>query len=177
MSHRKQLNSFDLLTSEIFELENGYLTSQGALRLLLDNTEEALNGKAVLVTGYGRIAVPLSEKLKNLNMKVTVAARNKIQLKTAELSGLQTVNLEKLNDISGFDYVFNTVPCRVFDEKLIATADKNSIYFELASAPFGAEKKYFENLNLKYILCASLPGKLLPASSAKLIKDYIEQFI
>lgn len=167
----------DCLMSELFELQNAHFTSQGALKLLLDNTEEHLKGKSVLVTGYGRIASSLSEILKNLQMKVTVAARNEIQLKAAELSGCEQINLRELKNLFCFDYIFNTVPCRIFDENAASSADKKCVYFELASAPFGADKEHFEKHGIKYIQGGALPGKLLPVSSAKLLKEYMEQFI
>ena len=167
----------DCLMSELFELQNARFTSQGALKLLLDNTEECLKGKNVLITGYGRIASALSEILKNLQMKVTVTARNDIQLKTAELSGCETIRLMELENISGFDFIFNTVPYRIFDESAVSSAYKNCVYFELASAPFGADKEHFEKYGIKYIQGGSLPGKLLAVSSAVLLKEYMEQFV
>lgn len=167
----------DCLMSELFELQNAHLTAQGALKLLLDNTEEHLKGKNVLVTGYGRIATSFSEILRNLQMNVTVAARNEIQLKTAEFSGCTTVNLRELKGLSGFDFVFNTVPHRIFDEIAVSSADKKCVYFELASAPFGADKENFEKYGIRYVQGGALPGKILPVSSARLLKEYMEQFI
>lgn len=167
----------DCMTNEIFELQNAHLTSQGALKLLLDNTEEYLKDKKVLVTGYGRIATSLSEILRKLHLKVTVAARNEIQLKVAELSGCETINLAALRNISCFDYIFNTVPFRIFDYNILSTADKKCVYFELASAPFGGEKEHFEKCGIRYVAGGSLPGRLLAVSSAKLLKEYMEQFI
>ena len=167
----------DCLMSELFELQNASFTAQGALKLLYDNTEEFLKDKRVLITGYGRIGVALSEMLVSLRMKVTVSARNEIQLKTAELSGCETINLRYLKNLSGFDFIFNTVPCRIFDENAVSAAEKNSVYFELASAPFGADREHFEKYGLKYVSGAALPGKFLPLSSARLLKEYMEQFI
>ncbi len=167
----------DCLMSELFEFQNAHFTAQGALKLLLDNTEEHLREKKVLVTGYGRIATSFSEILINLQMKVTVGARNEIQLKMAEFSGCDTVNLRELKVLSGFDFVFNTVPHRIFDEIAVASADKKCVYFELASAPFGADKKHFEKYGIRYVQGGALPGKILPVSSARLLKEYMEQII
>ena len=167
----------DCLISELFELQNAFFTVQGALKLLLDNTEDYLLGKTVLITGFGRIATALSEMLKNLNMKVTVAARNELQLKTAKLSGFQTINLKELRNLSGFDFIFNTVPYRIFDEKTVSLADRKCVYFELASAPFGVDRELTQKYDIRYVQGGALPGKYLPISSAKLLKEYMEQFI
>lgn len=167
----------DCLMSELFELQNAHFTAQGALKLLLDNTEEHLKGKRVLITGFGRIARALSVMLRKLQINVTVAARNEIQLKIAELSECDAANLRNLKDLSGFDFIFNTVPHRIFGEVAVSSADKNCVYFELASAPFGGEKELFEKYDIRYVQGGSLPGKLLPVSSARLLKEYMEQFI
>lgn len=167
----------DCLKSELLELQNGYFTSQGALRLLLDNTEELLVGKNVLITGFGKIATPLAALLDKIGMNVTVAARNELQLKSAAMSGYIPVELKKMETLKGYDYIFNTVPYRIFNEKLIETADEKTVYFELAAAPFGADKEILQKCGLIFVGGSSLPGRFLPDSSAKMLKEYMEKFL
>ena len=174
---REEIEYHDMLLSELFTVENAYLTVQGALRLLFENAQESLLNKKVLVTGYGRISVFLSDALKKLAMKVYVLARNDIQLKAAELSGMETLRLSESPEFGDFDFIFNTVPNVIFDRKSVGTMKKSAMYFELASAPFGAKKEDFSPDGCSYILASSLPGRYLPVSSAKLIKNYIEQFL
>lgn len=166
----------DFLLNELFLMENAYLTAEGALRLLLENTEETLFNKSVLVTGYGRISEILSVLLERLNMKVTVAARNEVQLKHAEKNGCTPLFLNRLKDILTYDFIFNTVPVRIFDENVISTT-KNTVYFELASSPYGADKTQIILKGIKYVDGGSLPGKFFPLSSANLIKDYILKYV
>ena len=168
---REEIEYHDMLLSELFTVENAYLTVQGALRLLFENAQESLLNKKVLVTGYGRISVFLSDALKKLGMKVYVLARNDIQLKTAELSGMETLRLSESPECGDFDFIFNTVPNVIFDRKSVGTMKKSAIYFELASAPLGAKKEDFSSDGCKYVFASSLPGRYLPVSSAKLIKN------
>lgn len=174
---KEEIEYHDMLQSELFTVENAYLTVQGALRLLFENTEENLLNKKAIVTGYGRISVFLSDALKRLGMKVYVLARNEIQLKTAELSGMKAIRLTESPRCSEADFIFNTVPNVIFDRKSVETMKKSAVYFELASAPFGAVKEDFLPDGCRYVLGSSLPGRFLPAASAKIIKNYIEQFL
>ena len=167
----------DCLKSELLELQNGYLTSQGALRLLLENTEEFLTSKNVLITGFGKIGMPLAALLDKIGMNVSVGARNELQLKNAVMAGYTPVELKSLSTLSKCDFIFNTVPCRIFDESLIETADKKAVYFELASSPFGADKENILKYGLSYVDGSSLPGKFLSDSSAELLKEYMEKFL
>ncbi len=166
----------DMLINETFLLENAYLTAEGALKLLLENTEETLFNKTALITGYGRIAEFLSEILFSLEMRVTVAARNEVQLKTAEKKGYSTINLNELKSLKDFDYIFNTVPSRIFNKSMLEP-DSKCTYFELASAPFGADKNELISSGIVFVQGASLPGRYFPVTSASLIAEYILRFI
>ncbi len=166
----------DMLVNEAFLLENAYLTAEGALKLLLENTEETLFNKKALITGYGRIAEFLSEMLSKLKVKVTVAARNEVQLKTAEKKGYCTFNFNELKSLKDFDFIFNTVPSRIFSEGMLESEGKCT-YFELASAPFGADKNELISSGIAFVQGASLPGRYFPVTSARLIAQYILRFI
>lgn len=166
----------DFLLNEAFQLENAYLTAEGALRLLLENTTETLFNKKVLVTGYGRISELLCDILYKMHMKVYTAARNEIQLKQAEMKGYVPIVLSSLKNLRQYDFIFNTIPVRIFDEKLLATAE-NCTYFELASSPFGAEKELVLQKGLCYVSGGSLPGRFFPVSSAVIMKEYIFKYL
>ena len=165
----------DMLLNESFLLENAYLTAEGAVKLLLENTEETLFNKKVLITGYGRIAEFLSEMLLNLKLDVMVTARNEVQLKVAEKKGCHTIDLKKLGSIKGFNFVFNTVPSRILGGDMLVT-DGKCTYFELASAPFGADENELISSGISFVQGSSLPGRFFPVTSAKLIAEYILRF-
>ena len=166
----------DMLLNEGFLLENAYLTAEGAFKLLYMNTEETVFNKNVLITGYGRISELLSSMLSELKMNVTICARNEIQLKNAEKKGYGTVRLSELKNLKKYDFIFNTVPYRIFDVSTLETAEKCT-YFELASAPFGADKDEVIGSGVNFVGAASLPGRFFPETSARLIADYILSFV
>ena len=169
---------FNLSDCEAFTVYNAYLTAQGALRLLLDNTQSYINGKIVLITGFGRVAKALCSVLKGLNMRICVAARNNVQLCEAKCLGYNALDINEISEeIYLFDYIFNTVPHQIFSRQIIKGIKKECIYFELASRPFGASEDDFTAENKKYILASALPGKYTAYSAAEKIADYVEKLI
>lgn len=171
---KNKISFFDYFTSEAYKLKNAFITSQGALRLLTEHTTGYLPGSKVLITGYGRIGKSLANMLKAIGMKVFVVARSETALAEAKASGYEVFNYSQLKStVFYYDYIFNTVPAIVFDERDVKHMNTDVIYFELASAPYGADKSYFELYGKKHIEASALPGKFYPNAVAKNISDFI----
>lgn len=165
---------YDYFENEAYVLKNAQLTSQGAVRLLLENTPDFLVGKKVLVTGFGRIGKSLAMILKSLGMKVFIAVRREESAVEVLAMGFDVFNF---NAVKGtlfyYDYIFNTVPSMLLSYRDISHLNENAIYFELASSPFGADKKNFELLGKNYIHGGALPGRYYQKAVARNIVDYI----
>lgn len=171
---KAQIKYLDYFKSEAYVLKNAYLTTQAALRLLLENTTCFLPGKKVLITGFGRIGKSLALSLKTLGMKVFVAARREEALADAKSLGFETFSFSTLPaTVFYYDYIFNTVPSPVFSQKDVTHVRNDATYFELASAPFGACEEDFNQSGKNYIFAGGLPGKYYPAAAAINIADYI----
>lgn len=178
LSERKEIVFFDFNNNENFLIYNAFLTAQGALRLLLENTDSYLGGRKALITGFGRIGTSLANLLRNQNIDVTVCLRNEGQHNLAECMGFNTINYNFLrNLLTESDYIFNTVPVQIFSADSIKAMKHGSIYFELASAPFGADYTFFDNSGVKFIDGGSLPGKYTPRSAGEKIAEIIENYI
>lgn len=170
----KSITYYDFLKDGSFKLFNAYLTAQGAMRELLDNTDDTVTGKKVLIIGSGDVAATLVEKLKALGLDVYLAARNKSRLTSARLNGYKTMSLEMIGElIYMFDFVFGTVPFNILTDADVKAMGEDSVYFELASAPYTADKSLFERFGKRHILSSSLPGKYLPKASSEIIYDFI----
>lgn len=170
----RDISFVDYLSEESFVTYNAYLTAQGALRLLLENTNDYLPEKRILITGFGRVAKAVAQILCNLDCDVYVAARSREQRVEAELSGCKSISTEDINStIYLFDYIINTVPSNIFTENDISCMKSDSIYFELASAPYGVNCQNFENKPMKYISGAALPGRFCEKACAKAILNEI----
>lgn len=170
----RDIEYYDFFSEEDFVFYNAYLTAQGAVKLLLDNTDEFIPGKKVLVTGFGRVGKALCRSLKNCGLEVYVSLRNPVQKTEAECKGYKVIDIPSLKYcVHLFDFIFNTVPSVLFSKE--ETENMTGKYFELASKPYGADRKHF-NKDV-YINGSSLPGKFTSYSSAKKIADFTLRYI
>lgn len=158
----------DYFASEAYVLRNAYITSQGVIRLLLENSYDLISGKNALVTGFGRIGKSLALMLKSLGMKVFMAVRSDVQATDALSLGFDVFRLSQLRSVVFyFDYIFNTVPYTIFDDKDVSRIKDEALYFEIASAPFGADKNSFEKHGKKHVNASALPGRFYPKAVAE----------
>ena len=158
-----------------FVMGNAALTAEGALGLLLQESERSLLGSRVLLAGYGRIARLLAARLHALNAAVTVAARREESRAEAEALGYRSAGFDELP--GGFDFVVNTVPERVFGEGFLCCLPERALLLELASPPGGFDRNMAENLGLRVIAAPGLPGRSAPASAAELMRRELRRAI
>ncbi|MBR6568181.1 MAG: hypothetical protein IKK60_05970 [Clostridia bacterium] len=166
----KEITFIDYLDSEETVQYNAYLTGLGAVKLLMENTKEDIRYKKTLVTGFGRVAEFTAQALKNVGCDVYITARNKLRLSKAECMGYKTIDLDKISSFMYlFDYIFNTVPVNIFTAEDVSHIKGR--YFELASAPFGADKAFFINRENDYFDGGALPGRYFSRSAAEKLAE------
>ena len=151
-----------------FVLGNAALTAEGAVGLLLQESERCLFGSRALVSGFGRIGRLLAGKLAALGVSVAVAARREESRAEAEALGCEALPFDALP--GGFDFVVNTVPERVLGEDFLCCLPETALLLELASAPGGYDRNLAENLGLRCLAAPGLPGKSAPLSAAELMR-------
>ena len=163
---------------ETLTLRNAALTAESALCLLSQSGDGALLGSSVLVTGSGRIAFFLSERLRACGAAVTFAARNKDKREQARLGGFEAIPLDELPDtLARFDYIANTIPAPLFDEAMFAKMRKTAVYQELASLPEQPQKTFAERFGIKYIYAGGLPGKYSPKAAGGFIAQAVGEIL
>ena len=163
--------SCDLLRDPLFTAENGRLTAEAALVLVMEQTGRSLFRKACAVLGYGRIAGPLASLLKGLGAEVTVAARRPEVLAQAEGLGFRTASFAAAAGKARF--VFNTVPAPVLAAEEAAALSPEALWIELASAPGGLPAG--RKPPCAVLPAGGLPGRLLPLSAARALYTAIER--
>ncbi len=147
--------------------KNAKITAEGALSLLMGKDEISVSGMKVLICGYGRIGKCLGKILSALGADVTVAARRcEVVYEAAVCGGFCAELIEEIDISKRYDAIFNTIPSRIFDGRLLSVVE-NSIYIELASAPYGGDSEMLERYCKKYLLASGIPGKYAPRSDAE----------
>lgn len=164
----------DFMENEEVTLFNTIATAEGAIAEAICAGNTNLHGSSCLVIGFGRCARTLAEKLKGLNVNVTIAARSKDALAAAYTLGFQSVAMKDLEMfIGGYSYIFNTVPSLVLTKDLLSCTRKDVVIIDIASAPGGVDFVYANEQNITAKLCLSLPGKYSPKSSADYLTSYL----
>ncbi len=188
IAEQKKIRYIDYFSSEVLQLKNALPTAEGAIAIAMRELPVTIFGTSVLILGYGRIGSLLAQKLQALGAYVTVSARKKEQLVQAELQGYKTVSLVCCNDQTqpreiplDCRVIFNTVPHRIFDKKLLSQLPKNCILIDLASPPGGIDHIAATDLGLRSIWATALPGKCTPETAgitlAKALEDMINELL
>ena len=72
-----------------------------------------------------------------------------------------------------YPLLINTGPVRVLDRARLADLDEGTLVIDLASKPGGVDFEGAAQLGVKVIWALSLPGKVAPVTSGKIIRDTI----
>ncbi len=160
---RMNLRIEDIMRRPDFLLANAAITAEGAIGLLLRESERTLLHSRCLVTGWGRIGKLLSLRLAALGASVTAAARKRADRAEAEALGLHALDYGALEGIAGeLDYVINTVPARVLSDALLCCLPGDALLLELASPPGGFDPLLAKNIGLRVLAAPGLPGTSAP---------------
>ena len=175
---REKLRIEDLMRRADFLQANAAITAEGAIGVLLRESEKTLLGSRCLVAGWGRIGKLLTLRLSALGAYVTAAARRRADRAEAEALGLRALDYGQLESIAGeLDFVVNTVPARVLSDALLCCLPGDALLLELASPPGGFDPLLAQNIGLRALTAPGLPGKSAPASAAALLKRTAAQIM
>ena len=164
----------DYFQREELAVMNAVPTVEGALQIAMEELPTTLFGTRVLVIGFGRLGRLLAHRLRGLGAKVTVSARKYADLAWIEAYGCCSEHTDELDGwLGGYRLVINTVPALVLDRARLHDLDEGALVIDLASRPGGVDYAAAAELGVKALHALSLPGKVAPATSGKIIRDTI----
>lgn len=171
---------YDYFLSESLQMKNALPTVEGAIMLAMQALPVTLDGCAMAILGYGRIASLLAERLIALGADVTVFARKERDLAHATLRHCKAIALKGADAGSSLCHlseqcriVFNTVPERIVSEKVLEFWRRDCVLMELASLPGGFDTLSAEKMGFQLIMGQGLPGKLFPESAGTIIAQTV----
>lgn len=168
----------DYFEREELMIENAVPTAEGTIQILMEELPITIQDSDCLITGYGRTGRILGKKLYMLGANVTVAARSCQSRAWITTEGLTAASLENIDfEKNKYDAIINTVPHLIFSDNILNTIDKDTLMIDLASKPGGIDFTAAAAKNLKVIWALSLPGKVAPLTSGKIIKRAIFNII
>lgn len=158
----------DPALDEEFTVYNAKLTAEAAVSALLEGSAGALMGKTCMITGFGRIAIALAQRLIAMETFTIVCARNEGQMQLAHRMGAHPVPLRELaSACAQADIVLNTVPARVFGAAALAAMKPGTRMIELASTPYGADPEQAASMGVSMEIMGGLPGKYAPIQAGE----------
>lgn len=164
----------DLLTIEELAVKNAALTAEGAVAVLIQETDFCLMGAPILIIGAGRIGKLLGLRLKALGADVTVSARKDSDLAWCRAYCLGAADTRELELVlPRFSCVVNTVPSPVLSGPRLRVLPKGTPVVELASKPGGVDLSAAQQCGVRVVNAGGLPGKTAPKSAAEAIVDTI----
>ena len=169
----REITCYDFMCDEPMSLQNAVSTAEGAILEALLHKDTNLHMSNTLVLGYGRCGKALADRLGGLHACVTVCSNDANELALASLLGFQTLHLSKLcQNISRFEYIFNTIPVPVLNHKCLEKVSNNTLIIDVASNRTGADYEAAKQLHVNLHFCPGLPGKYAGESCAKYLTDY-----
>lgn len=170
-------NIYDYTKNESFAIKNAYLTAEGAIALACSESDKSIINSNVLLLGYGRIAKALNRLLSNYTKNITICARSKSQQDLARCNGNKVIDFNCLSNQQNFDFIFNTVPHPVLNEKELSVINKDTLILDLASFPGGVDKHFAKSNNLDFIVARGLPAKYSPFDAGIVVAQTVDSMI
>lgn len=179
---KAKINYIDYYKSEALTIYNSIATAEGIIAEAIIHKNTNLHNSKAIILGYGKCAKTLANKLNGIGAKVTICARNNIDLKLAESIGYGVLDLHNLiMEINNYEYIFNTIPVSLINENILQHVNPESIILDIASLPGGVDKEFAQNHGIQVIHSLGIPGKYSPKSSgiaiAEDLLNYIQSYI
>ncbi|WP_178667358.1 NAD(P)-dependent oxidoreductase [uncultured Eubacterium sp.] len=164
-------NVIDYTKDETFAVENAFYTAEGAICIAVQNSSLSLINSSVLMVGYGRISKALHRLLSGYTPNITVCARNDSQQAIARMNGADAIGFDELN--CRYDFIFNTVPHPVINERELRTCNDDTLIIDLASFPGGVDMHFAGALGVNTVVARGLPSRLSPKSAGEAVAKVI----
>ncbi len=158
----ERYRKWDFLQDPDYLAQNAAITADCALQVAAPLLARTFAHSPALIIGWGRIGKCLGQLLKAVGCQVTVAARKESDRAMLRALGYQTADTARLEDLSRYRILFNTVPEMVLNRTQLAQC-KNCVKIDLAS------RKGLEGEDV--VWARGLPGIYAPESSGRLIAD------
>lgn len=165
----------DFFDDEDLTLKNAELTAEGALGIIIQNTESALCEMKILITGFGRVGKACAELMSKTGSEIYVYARSETARDEAESLGFHAMPFSDPEPLKDADVIINTVPKTVISETELLEVKKDAFILDLASSPYGVDFDAAKRLNIRAQTAPGLPGKTAPKTAGKLIAQSIRK--
>ena len=156
---------------------NAKITAEGVVAELLQISPISLEGQQVLITGFGRCAKTIAQKLTVLGANVVILARSESAREEAFAMGYKAYDFPYGTHLATqTNTLINTVPSLVVTKEILEKLPKDAIVLDIASKPGGVDFLAAKQFGISAKLSLGLPGIYTTKSSAILLKKAISEY-
>ncbi|MFZ5353767.1 MAG: dipicolinate synthase subunit DpsA [Bacillota bacterium] len=178
IADKHNIKYIDYYWDESYQVLNAIPTVEGALALLIKETDYTIHGSRIMVLGYGRIGKLLCDYLRMMGARVYAEARKDGDIAWIVSKGINPVYIDEISSYAGsMDIIINTVPALIIDKKLIDILNKEVLIVDLASMPGGVDFEHAKCKGIKAIHALGLPGKVAYKTAAQYMYETIMKLI
>ena len=132
--------------------------AEGAIRVAIEQAAVTLHQNPCLVTGFGAVGSSLARMLVGIGARVTVAARNPVQLAAAYALGCETIGLEQVIDVApGMAVIFNTARTVVLTRAVLARLGPQTVCIDISGPPGGTDWAAAKELGIPVTWARGMP--------------------
>lgn len=167
------IDIYNYFDDEVLAHKNAYLTAEGAVADVINNTIVSLRYNNILVLGYGRLGNAIASLLKGNGANVYVAVNSNVEKGRASLIADYVCNIQDCKKhLKHFSAIINTIPSIVITNEDMLKIDKDCYILDLASGTGGIDKN-IDKYNIKYSHFLGVPAKVAPKTSGEYFRESI----
>ena len=169
---KHKLNYYAMMDDDGVKIKNAVPTSEGVIAYAISNSAKTIAGSRALIIGYGVCGRDLARRFAALGAEVHALVKGYSAECSASADMVMPIYIGDL-DIGRYDFVINTVPMRVLDNKTVQNA-QNALIIDIASAPYGIDMELAQSLNKASALLPGIPGKYAVRTAGEILGEYID---
>lgn len=171
------IDVIDIMKEERFAVLNTIPTVEETIKIIIENMKRVIHNTNCLIMGYGRIGKVLAKKLHALSVNVQCLTTTEIEKVWCKVEGYKQINFKDIqnNDtmLRQYDIIVNTIPKIILKDEL-KQIRKDTLIIDLASKPFGIDRKIVKDEKLNFVEALGLPGKSAPITVAENMYEIIK---
>ncbi|HHW89702.1 MAG TPA: hypothetical protein GX745_02220 [Clostridiales bacterium] len=161
---------------EMLVMKNAYLTAEGTLAVIINNTQKSLKSQKILIFGYGRVGKALTKLLGDIGIDTSVATNDVYELAHASIYVDKTYTLKDFTEeLANFDVIINTVPKMILKGDKLQHIRKDAFVIDLASLPGGVDLDEANKLGLNALHYLGVPAKTAAITAGQYLYESVKR--
>lgn len=156
------------LESDYYTWINSRLTAEGLIRKIMNDINDSLLSKKILILGYGYCGKALYKYLREFCPSIDIYARDYHDQKELYCNNISLNKLDNFN----YDIIINTIDSNIIKKEDLVKFKKDSLIYDISSYPYGFESEILDNKLLNVNIIPKIPTLFMPKEAGKVLYDW-----